>query len=395
MKDLKHMYYFEKLLESCDNELVRQAISDGRVPIGYTCSFTPEPILNMDKAFGVRLRAPLTGSTSVATYYLSNFVCSYTRSILERAIEGGYKFLGGFRASETCSQMTRCPEHFELLNLMDNDKFFVDWLDYPKKIDEYSIKSTTQQIRDKFLKPMAENYGIDISKEALIKSVNEHNEMNAILREISEFRKEESPKVTGTEFHTLYLVSRACPRDLIIGPLRETLEEIKERVPDDKNSYRVRVVVAGSEIDDPSFIKLIEDQGALVVADRFCYGAYPSIEHIELTSEDPFEDIVRHDINIRQCPRMMDGDGRRQQYVVDLVEEFNADGIIYESMKFCDYWGYERAVASTDIAKKYNIPCVCIEREYTMSGAGQIRTRVQAFIESLEIKKIQRKVRVK
>lgn len=395
MKDLKHIYYFEKLLETADNELVRQAMSDGKVPIGYTCTHIPEPIMNMDKAFSVRLRAPLTGSISVATYYLSNHFCSYSRSILERAIEGGYNFLGGFCATETCAEMNKCSEHFEILNVVDNDKFFINWIEYPKKVTELGIKSTTQQIRDKYLKPMAENYNIDISKKSLIKAVEEHNQVNAILREISEFRKEESPKITGTEFHILYLISRVCPRDLIIEPLRETLEEIKQRVPDDKNSYRARVVVVGSEIDDPNFIRLIEEQGALVVADRFCYGAYPSIEHIELTSEDPFEDVVRHHIKTTQCPRMMDGVDKRQQYVLNLVEEFNADGIIYESMKFCEFWAYERALASTDIVNKYNIPCVTIEKEYSTNTGGQVKTRIQAFIESLEIKEIQRKGRVK
>ncbi|MEJ8554219.1 2-hydroxyacyl-CoA dehydratase family protein [Tepidibacter sp. Z1-5] len=394
MKDLKHINYFEKLLEAADNELIREAINDGGVALGYTCYHVPEPIMNMGKGFSVRLRAPLTGSTSIASYYLSNFVCSYCRGILERAIEGGYNFLGGFLASETCSHMNRCSEHFEMLNLVENDKFFIDWLDVPKKISDFRIKKMTEQLKEKFLKPMSKNYNIDVSKEALIQSVKEHNEINDILRQISEFRKEDKPKITGTEFHTINLVAKVCPKHLIKNYLIETLEEIKHRIPDDKK-YRARVVVVGSEIDNPEFIKLIEDQGALVVADRFCYGAYPEIEPIKLTTDDPFEDVVRHYIETCQCPRMMDGVKRREAYTLKLVNDFNADGIIYETMKFCDYWGYEKSTASHDMINKHNIPAVTIEREYTMSSAGQLRTRVQAFVESLEIKEIQKKGKVK
>ena len=61
MKDLKHLIYFENLLENADNELVRQAQADGGLAIGYTCFHIPEVILNCDKMFSVRLRAPNTG----------------------------------------------------------------------------------------------------------------------------------------------------------------------------------------------------------------------------------------------------------------------------------------------------------------------------------------------
>ena len=93
LKDLKHLIYFEKLLENSNNELIQQAKSEGKLAVGYTCFHMPEVLLNLDKCFSVRLRAPKTGSMDIATYYMSNYTCEYCRALLERAIEGGLNFL--------------------------------------------------------------------------------------------------------------------------------------------------------------------------------------------------------------------------------------------------------------------------------------------------------------
>ena len=61
MKDLKHLYTLEKLLESANNELVQQAVSEGKHALGYTCYHMPEVLLNADNCFSVRLGAPRTG----------------------------------------------------------------------------------------------------------------------------------------------------------------------------------------------------------------------------------------------------------------------------------------------------------------------------------------------
>ena len=93
MRDLKHLIYFESLLENADNDLVKQAQAEGKLAIGYTCYHMPEPLLNLPGCFSVRLRAPRTGSLDIATYYMSNYTCEYARALVERGMEGGYQFL--------------------------------------------------------------------------------------------------------------------------------------------------------------------------------------------------------------------------------------------------------------------------------------------------------------
>ena len=393
MKDLKHLYEFEKLLQEANNELVQKAKADGGIALGYTCYHIPEVLLNLGACFSVRLRAPRTGSMDIATYYMSNFLCGYSKAILERAIEGGFNFLNALLASETCSEMNRTAEHFELLNLVENDKFFVTFLDMPFKIEDHTLRHYVKQTRVKILDKLKDVYGVDTSDAALRKSVEEHNEVCRLMTEIGEYRKEENPRITGYEYHVLNLITYCCPKALILPALRETAEELKTRVPDAKKNYRAKIVVVGSEMDDPEFTSLIEDSGALVVADRFCFGALPGRQEIILKDgEDVLSQICLHYLKTSQCPRFMSHEKvqERRDYVKKLVEDYNADGVMYEQLKFCEYWGYERALASYVMTNDYGVPTAAVDRQYTASASGQLRTRVQAFVESLEIKKIQK-----
>ena len=395
MKDLKHLIYFENLLDSANNELVQQAKDEGMHPIAYTCYHMPEVVLNVDNCFSVRLRAPKTGSFDIASYYMSNYTCEYCRALVERAIEGGYNFLDAIAGVDACAEMNRCMENIELVAAPDmpNKKMFVTHCDIPYKVKDYTLKHYVKQIRNRFLNVLAETYGVDTSDKALRKAVKEHNEVCKIISEIAEMRKLDNPIITGYEFHILNLVSYTCPKALILPYLREPLAELKKRNPDAKNRYRARVAIVGSEIDDPSLTKLIEGCGALIVSDRFCFGSTPGREVIELNDEeDVLRQICRHYMETSECARYISDEKvhQRRETADRLAREYKADGIIYEQMKYCDYWGFERALASYIMNTEYGWPVLSIDRVYNNGYSGQLRTRVQAFVESLEIKKIQR-----
>ena len=393
MRDLKHLIYFENLLENADNELVEKAKAGGKLAIGYTCFHIPEVLLNVGNCFSVRLRAPRTGSIDIATYYMSNYTCEYARALVERGIEGGYNFLDGLAGVDACSMMNRFYEHFELLKMNEKPNFFVTHTDMPYKVVDYSVRHYTKQMRIRLLDIMEKNYGVDTSDKAIRKAVKEHNEVCRIISEIGQMRKAENPVITGYEFHVLNLVTYTCPKYLILPYLRETLEELKHREPDEKPAFRAKVAVVGSEIDDPSLTKLIEDCGALVVSDRYCFGSTPGREVIELNDDEPaLDQICRHYMEVSECARYISDEkvAQRRQTADRLAREYNADGIIYEQMKFCDYWGFERALASHIMSTEMGWPVLSIDRPYNARSSGQLRTRFQAFVESLEIKRIQK-----
>ncbi len=396
MRDLKHLIYFEDLLQDANNALVQKASADGRLALAYNCSYIPELLLDVEGCFGVRLRAPRCTNPDLATYYMTNRSCPYSKSILERAFEGGYNFIDALLGQECCTTMNRMEQYFDYCKLIPKEKFFISFIDMPLKKTEWHAGYFRRQIEQKIIEPLERVYGVDFSEEKLLAAIEQHNEVCRIISEIGDMRKLPNPPVTGYEFHVIQLVSLTCPKDLILPYLRETLEEIKQREPEPKFPFRARVMVAGSEIDDPDFTKLLESCGAYVVADRYCFGSIPGREEIIVRpGEDVLQAIADHYIQTNQCPRAMGPENvvARKQFLYKIAQEYAAEGVIVENMKFCEYWGYERAQAAQWMRDGFSLPGtlpVCqIEKDYTNAATGQLRTRFQAFVESLEIKRIQ------
>lgn len=391
MRDLKHLIYFENLLQQANNDLVQDACKDGRLALAWNCSYIPEVLLDTDNCFGVRLRAPNCTNPDMATYYMTNRSCPYSKSILERAFEGGYNFISALIGQECCTTMNRMEQYFEYCELIPNDKFFCTYLDMPLRKTEWHAGYYRRQIEQKIIQPLEKVYGVDFSEEKLRKAVEQFNEVCRIITEMNAMRMADNPVITGYEFHVIQLCTLTCPKDLILPYLRETLQELRERQPDPKPWYRARILIAGSEIDDPEFTKMLEMAGGMVVADRYCFGSFPSRERIEIQDgETAFDAICRHYLHWNQCARFMEGAkiDQRHAEVKRLVDEFHADGVIYENMKFCEFWSYEKVLASHILTEEMGVPCCTIEKEYALGSIGQLRTRFQAFVESLEIKKI-------
>lgn len=392
MKDLKNLFYFESLLQEANNDLARKAKENGQIAIGNVCYQIPEVLLNLPGCFSTRMRAPGTTSMEMGTYYMTSLTCEYCRAMLERALEGGYQFIDCMFDPASCSQLADCMENMEELGVGSSDKFFIQHVDTPMKDDDNAVNHMTHMSRVRVLDKLKEVFGIDTSDEALRKAVELHNEVCRLITEIGEYRKLKNPTITGYEFAVLTLVSYCCPKDLLLPYLKETREDLRMRVADEKNSYRVRVAVAGSEIDDPLFIKLIEEAGAYVAVDRFCFGSFPGRQEIILNdSEDVLMQICRMNVKECQCPRYMNTTkiNGRKDYLNQLATDFHADGIIFQQMNFCNFWGYERAGSSHIMTQDYNWPVLSVDRPYNIGNSGQLRTRIQAFVERIEIKKIQ------
>ncbi len=395
MKDLKNLIFFENLLLEANNELVQKAQAGGKICVAYTCENTPEPLLNLPGCFSARLRAPRTGSLDISTYYMTSFLCEYSRALLERAVEGGFNFADCIITPDGCSMINRCIENMEVLKALGKDKknFFFEYMEVPMKADDNGLNLYVLQCKNHILKPLSERYGIDVSDAAIRNAVAEHNRVCELIRAIGEFRKEDNPRITGYEFSVITLATYVAPKYLLIEKLEETLKDLQTREPDEKKNYRARVLVVGSEMDDTDFIKLIENSGAYVCADRYCYGSLPGRNPIILNEdEDALTQICRAYMNRGECPRFMNTQkmDHRREYVDQLAKDYKADGIIYEQMKFCDPWAYEKMMGSTILRNKYGYPVLAVDRPYSIGISGQMQTRVQAFVESIEIKKIQR-----
>ena len=180
---------------------------------------------------------------------------------MERALEGGYNFLDAQMATETCTATCRFQEHLQQkhldtvqdMQIIQNPDFFVSFCDVPFKNTEISYEHFRKQLRAHVLDELTAHFGIDTSDEAILKAVEQHNEVCRLINEIGDYRKLDNPTITGYEFAVIQLCSLTCPKHLILPYLRETAEELKTREPDDKKQFRCKAVLCGSENDDPDF----------------------------------------------------------------------------------------------------------------------------------------------
>ena len=132
--------------------------------------------------------------------------------------------------------------------------------------------------------------------------------------------------------------------------------------------------------------------GAMVVADRYCFGSFPSREEIEIRDgESAFDAICRHYLHWNQCARFMSGDkiDQRHTELKRLVDEYKADGIVYESMKFCEFWSYEKVLGLACAANRDGYPCCTIEKEYALGSIGSCARASRPSSRAWRSKKIQ------
>ena len=367
------MTLFTDLLETPKNELVAKAMDQGAVPIGYTCSMVPEAMLSVDKLLPLRVRAPGISGTESADIYLGSTTCSYVRSVLEYAMDDRYDFMEGWVFVASCDHLRRLHDNIEYLLKPK----FNHILDIPHKKTPQAVDWLIEEFEN-LRKSLAQHFDVAADNDALKAAISEHNEFVELLKSIGDLRKSPTPKLTGTEFQQIMLAAVTSPRGMIADALKQHKEEIATR--NSPIDSRARLMILGGHINDPGLVEVIESQGGLVVADRVCTGSIPALSTID-EDKDPIAALAEHAMVKADCPRMMDFDGRLQR-TLDAIEEYHVDGVVIETIKFCDTWSLE----ATEVVKRLrdrDIPVLRLEREYRLSGEGQIRTRVQAFLESM------------
>jgi benzoyl-CoA reductase/2-hydroxyglutaryl-CoA dehydratase subunit BcrC/BadD/HgdB len=232
----------------------------------------------------------------------------------------------------------------------------------------------------KFKEALESNFNVSITDEKLRKAIKLYNESRSLLKELQMLRKSDSPPISGTEMLNTIIAGVSIPIEQFNELITQQIKAIKER--EGISNHKARIMLIGSMLDDPEYIKIIEDLGGLVVTDSLCFGTRYFWDNID-ESLDPMEGIAKRYLYKASCPRMTDRHAERANYMMDLIKEFNVDGVILQRMKFCAVWWAEIFMLR-DRLKEEGIPFLDLEREYVLGGEGQMKTRVQTFMEILE-----------
>jgi len=355
-------------------KLLEKAIESDNVPIGYTCNYVPSVLLSAGNLFPYRVNAKNIIGTEVADIYLSQVTCSYTRSILEYVLDDQLDFIQGWIFAAGCDHIRRLYDNLQYLVEPD----FCHILDAPHKIGEDAIQWFEKELKI-LASSLSDHFQVDLSESALACAIKNHNLLMTSLKEISDYRKKEPP-FSGAEFHRLLMAVWTLPLETVTTLIQSINHGLTNRTC--PISYRARILLISSVIDQYEWIESIESVGGLVVADRFCTGAIPGINPYP-EGDHPFYDIASHILQTNACPRMMDTFDYRVSLILQTIKDYNIDGVIVAPIKFCDIWGVETTQLMS-ILRENNVPALRLEREYKVSGEGQLHTRVQAFLEQMK-----------
>ena len=345
---------FKEATETILNPVLKKWVDGGGKVMGYFCSYGPEEIITAAGMVPMRIRATGSTSTELADAYLSSINCSFCRHAFNAGLSGDYDFLEGVLWMNNCDHVRR---------IYDNWKRKVNtslpiMLSLPKMSGDTQVEWYKDELTN-FKAAVEKHLGITITDDKLQEAIKTHNETRQLLRQLYELRKKDNPPITGAESLAVVVASTCMPRAEYNQMLKELLEELKnaEGIKD----HQVRLMLIGSILDDPEYVKVIEDMGGLVVTDSLCFGTRICWGDVDEKAKDPLQALAKYYIQDKPaCPRMFDQQVSRSNFVKDMVKEFKVDGVIGLRMVMCDLWTGELFMMDKDL-KVAKIPLLRLE----------------------------------
>jgi len=367
---------FSEATKAVVNSSIEQWKKQGGKIVGYFCSAVPEEMIMAAGFLHVRMRATGSTGTELSDAYYSSINCSFPRHCFNMALSGDFDFLDGLICMNTCDHVRRIYDNWKVAVKTP----YIEVLSFPRKntevqVDWYKDELTLWKER------MEKHFRVEIIDENLWGAIKVSNEKRRLQRKLYNLRKKEKPPITGAESLAVMVAGTAMPAERYNKLLTELLDELGQS--EGNSAYRARLMVIGGILDDPAYMEVLEDLGGLVVTDSSCFGTRIMWEDIDEDANDPIAALARYYVADRpSCPRMYGDQHKRAEFIREMIREFKVDGVIGEQLKFCDNWIVEHYMNELDF-KDAGIPFLKLEREYIVSGIGQLRTRVQAFIEMM------------
>lgn len=371
MKALEQML---ELAAKTPNPAIERWKQQGKKVVGFFCSYVPEELIHAAGLFPYRVKARGCTETPLADSLMAPVNCSFARACLQLALQGNYRFLDGVVSINSCDHIRR---------MYDVWRYRVDipyyhFLSVPHKVGEEAVAWYRDEIAN-FKESLEKAFGVTITADRLRDSIKVYNETRRLLRRLYDLRRAAKPPINGVESHDIVVAATATPKEEYNRLLTKVLDEVSHR--NGISGTTARLMVVGSALDDPALIGVVEELGGLVVADALCFGSRYFWDPVK-EGGDPIDRLARSYLTRPACPRMATEHPSRMRYIQDMVKDFAVDGVILERIRYCDLWGGESMVLQKDLAEA-GIPVLVLDREYALSGEGQIKTRVQAFLEVL------------
>ena len=353
----------------------------GQRIVGTFCSFVPTELVEAAGGTVVSLCASSEEPIAAAEAHLPRNLCPL--------IKASY----GFALTDTCPYFyfsdfivgeTTCDGKKKMFELMNEIKeTFV--MQLPSMRDEQALDAWEKEIL-RFWKKLEDFYGITITEEDVRRAIELKNRERDVMLRFLELGNLNPAPISGYEMGSR-LDSLGFDPDIahrcqvIEERTREVIRDWEENHRG-KPSRRPRILVTGcpnSGVREKT-IRRIEELGADVVAFDCCNGTREKVEKVD-TTLPPARALAKKYLNIN-CS-VMSPNASRMEYISQMIDEYQIDGVLELVLQACHTYAIEaRYVKKT--AQARGIPYLNIETDYSTADSGQINTRLEAFLETIE-----------
>lgn len=353
----------------------------GRRIVGVYCSFVPTELVEAAGGSVVPLCATSEEPIPAAEADLPRNLCPLIKASYGFALTDTcpYFYFSDFIVGETTCDGKK--KMFELMNELKETYV----MQLPSYRDETALEAWEREIV-RFWKKLEDFYQITITEDEVRKAIALKNREREVMLRFLELGKLNPAPISGYEMGTR-LDGLGFNPD-IEARCRAIEQRTKEVLQDWEENYkgkpctRPRILVTGcpnSGIREKT-IKIIEELGADVVAFDCCNGTREKVEKVD-TSLPPTKALAKKYLNIN-CS-VMSPNTNRMEYISQMIDEYQIDGVLELILQACHTYSIESYYVKRTASEK-GVPYLKIETDYSTADSGQINTRLEAFMETLE-----------
>ena len=382
------MKYFDFVISEIHGmriEEILNAKKEGRKVVGTFCVYVPEELVLATGGICIGLCAGADVGTDEAERFIPRNTCALIKAFM------GFKLAGLCPYVESTDMIvgeTTCDGKKKAYEIFDEITGKVYVMEIPNKKGDDGKKLWRNEVK-RFAEKLKELTKRDITLEDLKESSRVVNDKRRALQRLSMLREADPSPISGLDALLVNQISFYDDPIRFTNKVNELCDELQERVNsgiDVAQKGSPRVLISGSPMAIPNWKvhAIVEGSGAVVVGEESCIGErnYRTLLNDDFTSlDDAFNSIADRYITI-DCACFTPNDDRMTN-VIEMRKRLKADGVIHYALQFCTPYMIEAYKIKNSLAEK-DVPFLRIETDYSMEDMGQLKTRIEAFLEMLD-----------
>jgi benzoyl-CoA reductase/2-hydroxyglutaryl-CoA dehydratase subunit BcrC/BadD/HgdB len=369
------------------SQRTRELKAAGKKIIGYPCVYVPLEMLTALDLIPYRTCGDIKEPVTEADRALPHSFCPIMRTCLDCALKGKNDFLDGMVTIHSSDPQEKTARIWESYTHYP----YFHFIDMPITVRPEALEYFKSQLND-FRKTLEAFTGRKLSTDKLEAAIKSHNQQRALVRELYELTKASPPHISGTEIVQVVKALTSLPVVEGNNLLAETISEVKNRT-DGPEKKSARLLIWSSTLDDTDIMQVFEAK-ANVVMNESCGGIRAYRAGVKFTA-DPLEGLANYYLNEITCARTFRqatlGETRKDYardlqsrfgYLKGIIKEWKINGAIMLLVRYCDPFAFEMP-SLKDYFASLGVPSTYIEYDYTTGALAPLRTRVEAFLETI------------